>query len=206
MWRNIASFLPRRDLKMLLSLPHILSRIAFERVFQRVDLTLGAVSTGDNINAVSSARFSGRDEFIIEDENMEDARSVIDERQLYTDEDVKLEKVLHQRTADIISRIVMDPGFAKLVKSLRISASIRTGAGERRGTNCNHISFQISTFWLRARNDLMSDVLFLAMFLTALPKLLNLQELIFTGNNEVWNTLAAQLGSTHPRLASLTIE
>ncbi len=40
----------------------------------------------------------------------------------------------------------------------------------------------------------MSDVLFLAMFLTALPKLLNLQELIFTGNNEVWNTLAAQLG------------
>ncbi len=138
---------------MLLSLPHILSRIAFERVFQRVDLTLGAVSTGDNMNA---ERFGGggRDEFMIEDENMEDARSVIDERQLYTDEDVKLEKVLHQRTADIISRIVMDPGFAKLVKSLRISASIRTGAGERRGTNCNHLSFQISTFWLRARNDL----------------------------------------------------
>jgi len=126
-WRNIASFLPRRDLKMLLSLPHILSRIAFERVFQRVDLTLGAVSTGDNMNA---ERFGGRDEFIIEDENMEDARSVIDERQLYTDEDVKLEKVLHQRTADIISRIVMDPGFAKL-------------------------SFQISTFCY-ARTNLMS--------------------------------------------------
>ncbi|KLO16634.1 hypothetical protein SCHPADRAFT_901298 [Schizopora paradoxa] len=197
-WRNIASFLPRRDLKMLLSLPHILSRIAFERVFRRVDLTLGAVSTSSSSsNSTEQRREEYDNDF--DNDNMIEGSVVSDEQQMqqqrqafstYTDEDVRLEKTLHQRTADIISRIVMDPGFAKLVKTLRVSASIRS---DRRGNatagmSCNHLSFQIT------------------MFLTALPKLVNLQELIFTGNVDVWNTLAAQLGSTHPRLASLTVE
>ena len=37
----------------------------------------------------------------------------------------KLEKWLVQRTADIVSRIVLDPGFARLIKKIRVSATPR---------------------------------------------------------------------------------
>lgn len=37
-WREIATFLPRRDLKTLLVLPHVLSRIASQLLFRKIDL------------------------------------------------------------------------------------------------------------------------------------------------------------------------
>ncbi|KAI0683290.1 hypothetical protein BC835DRAFT_1395904 [Cytidiella melzeri] len=37
-WREIALFLPRRDLKTLLSIPHVLSRIASQLLFSQIDL------------------------------------------------------------------------------------------------------------------------------------------------------------------------
>ena len=40
-WREIASFLPRRDLKTLLVLPHVLSRIASQLLFRKIDLHFG---------------------------------------------------------------------------------------------------------------------------------------------------------------------
>lgn len=43
-WREIAMFLPRRDLKMLLLLPHVLSRIASQLLFRKIDLHFGADS------------------------------------------------------------------------------------------------------------------------------------------------------------------
>lgn len=44
------------------------------------------------------------------------------------------------------------------------------------------------------------------MLATALPKLLNLKEVIFSGSNDVWMTLADVLSTTHPHLESLTLE
>ncbi|KAL7278793.1 hypothetical protein ACG7TL_007802 [Trametes sanguinea] len=41
-WREIALWLPPRDLKSLLQVPHVLSRIASELLFQRVDLHLAS--------------------------------------------------------------------------------------------------------------------------------------------------------------------
>ncbi|KAI8996252.1 hypothetical protein BD414DRAFT_512690 [Trametes punicea] len=41
-WREIASWLPPRDLKSLLQVPHVLSRIASELLFQRIDLHLAS--------------------------------------------------------------------------------------------------------------------------------------------------------------------
>ncbi|KAI0772310.1 hypothetical protein BD413DRAFT_612487 [Trametes elegans] len=41
-WREIALWLPPRDLKSLLKVPHVLSRIASELLFQRVDLHLAS--------------------------------------------------------------------------------------------------------------------------------------------------------------------
>ena len=39
-WREVALWLPPRDLKSLLAVPHVLSRIASELLFQRIDLHL----------------------------------------------------------------------------------------------------------------------------------------------------------------------
>ncbi|CDO75712.1 hypothetical protein BN946_scf184493.g10 [Trametes cinnabarina] len=41
-WREIALWLPPRDLKSLLQVPHVLSRIASELLFQRIDLHLAS--------------------------------------------------------------------------------------------------------------------------------------------------------------------
>ncbi|KAI0712715.1 hypothetical protein C8T65DRAFT_646692 [Cerioporus squamosus] len=41
-WREIALWLPPRDLKSLLRVPHVLSRIASELLFQRIDLHLAS--------------------------------------------------------------------------------------------------------------------------------------------------------------------
>ena len=40
-WRNVALFLPRKDLKTLLSVPHVLSRIASKLLFQDLSLHFG---------------------------------------------------------------------------------------------------------------------------------------------------------------------
>ena len=44
-WREIAVWLAPRDLKSLLSVPHVLSRIASELLFQRIDIHLGELAT-----------------------------------------------------------------------------------------------------------------------------------------------------------------
>ncbi|EJD04668.1 uncharacterized protein FOMMEDRAFT_132624 [Fomitiporia mediterranea MF3/22] len=157
LWRQIASLLPRRDLKTLMQIPHVLSRIAFELVFERVDLHIGV------------CRLNG------EDKNWGDGDQDHPDRPGY-----RLEKQLAQRTADIVARIVLDPSFAKLIKTVRISAE--------RTDRSQHMAFRTN------------------MLATALPKLIHLKEVIFAGSNEVWNRFAEVLTSTHPRLQSLIIE
>ena len=108
----MASYLPRRDLKTLLHIPHVLSRIAFELVFQRIDLHIG------------SCKLSGEEKYWRDGDDDPERPGL------------RLEKQLVQRTADIIARIVLDPSFAKLVKTVRISAS--------RSNRCHHMAFQTS--------------------------------------------------------------
>ena len=43
-WRQIALLLPRRDLKTLLLVPHVLSRIASQLLFRKIDLHFGGLS------------------------------------------------------------------------------------------------------------------------------------------------------------------
>ena len=43
-WVLIASFLGKNDLKSLLSVPHALSRIASQKLFQKIDLHFGRLS------------------------------------------------------------------------------------------------------------------------------------------------------------------
>ncbi|GBE86830.1 hypothetical protein BKA93DRAFT_788175 [Sparassis latifolia] len=71
-WREIASWLPPADLKTLLLVPHVLSRIASQLLFQKIDIYFTS------------------------------------------------EKWESQRSADILTRIITDPEFAKHVRTLRI--------------------------------------------------------------------------------------
>ncbi|KAH9834599.1 uncharacterized protein C8Q71DRAFT_797831 [Rhodofomes roseus] len=71
-WREIARWLPPRDLKNVLLVPHILSRIASELLFRKIDL------------------------FFVPD------------------------KRESQRSADILTRVIVDKEFAKHVKTLRV--------------------------------------------------------------------------------------
>ncbi|KAK0482964.1 hypothetical protein EDD18DRAFT_1200360 [Armillaria luteobubalina] len=49
-WREIALFLPRRDLKTLLSVPHPLSRVASQLLFRKVDLHFGEWEGGQSFD------------------------------------------------------------------------------------------------------------------------------------------------------------
>ncbi|KAJ7826991.1 hypothetical protein B0H14DRAFT_3873846 [Mycena olivaceomarginata] len=77
-WREIALWLPRRDLKTLLFVPNALSRVASQLLFRRLDLHLAAYA---------------------------------------------------QRTADILTRVIVDPSFGGFVRTLCIY-SYATGKDE----------------------------------------------------------------------------
>ena len=179
-WREIAIYLPRRDLKTLLHIPHVLSRIAFELVFQTLDLQLGVCITEDD--ALANASFGGSDLTVsstrlnihshgshglhhhlhhdtsqwVNNEDTEmgghnhshshghgHSHGESDLRNSGTyllegQRDLQLEKWLAQRTADMIARVMTDPSFASLVKTLRVSASPHH--------RCDHMVFQSCEF------------------------------------------------------------
>lgn len=151
-WRQVASHLPRRDLKTLLHIPHVLSRIAFELVFTRVDLHIGVCRLA-NEDGQHDLNDPDRPGFA-------------------------LEKKLAQRTADIVARIVQDPNFAKLIRTVRISA-------ERRDKS-NHMAFRTSsclfyTSYYRKEKRVDKTLFFPSdMLATAIPKLINMREVIYT--------------------------
>ena len=94
-WQQIALFLPRKDLKTLLLVPHPLSRIASQLIFRELDL-----------------RFSRLSRRELEDETQyEECRDSPGPLWQSTDA---------QRSADILTRIIVDPAFASVVRSLRI--------------------------------------------------------------------------------------
>ena len=97
MWREIAHYLPKRDLKSLLLVPNVLSRIASQLLFREIDLHLTA--------AMEPGSAEGR------------FRPLQGEC-LNQDIDVWH----HQRSADILTRILVDPHFAGQVRSLSVYA------------------------------------------------------------------------------------
>lgn len=101
-WREIALFLPRRDLKSLLFVPHVISRVASQLLFRELDLHFGELKYGNND----------------EDDDWRDheAHARADDAARHA-----------QRSADILTRIIVDPAFAHCVRTLRIFASTRDG-------------------------------------------------------------------------------
>ncbi|PPQ94275.1 hypothetical protein CVT25_004932 [Psilocybe cyanescens] len=155
-WREIALHLPRRDLKALLFIPHPLSRIASQLLFWELDL-----------------HFTGTDG---DDDHLE--TYAVDQRTILAQKD---EDVRHaQRSADILTRIIVDPSFACAVRTLRIFASKRDKDGS--------VAFQTG------------------MLTNALPKLINLRNVHISATSEGILPVLRILQTSSPRLRGLSLK
>src|SRR4051812_37925779 len=94
-WREIASFLPRQDLRALLFVRHSISRVASQLLFRQLDLHFANIETEEH--SWLHSEYCAREE---------------DHRHA-------------QRSADILTRIIVDTGFASAVRTLRIYSHIK---------------------------------------------------------------------------------
>lgn len=150
-WRQIALCLPKRDLKSLLLVPHALSRIASQLIFREIDLHFTALP--------DLSRVENR------------YRGVHDEQELNAWH--------YQRSADILTRILVDPVFASQVRSLSVYGVV---------SDASHtLAFQTG------------------MLINSLPKLCNLRSAHCSGNREIINRMLATMCASNHRLYSLSI-
>ncbi|KAF9461353.1 hypothetical protein BDZ94DRAFT_1310625 [Collybia nuda] len=149
-WREIALYLPRQDLKALLFIPHTISRVASQLLFRNLDLHFGAIE-----EELQGDRWSSGLPLI----RGEDSRDA-------------------QRSADILTRIIVDPVFASAVRTLRIYAPLRDGS----------MAFQTG------------------MLTNALPKLINLRNVHISAGTEGVIPVLRMLQLCTPRLRGLSLE
>ncbi|KIJ12313.1 hypothetical protein PAXINDRAFT_171259 [Paxillus involutus ATCC 200175] len=153
-WREIALFLPKRDLKSLLLVPNALSRIASQLLFREIDLHLTA--------AVEPGKVEHRPR-IAHGECI----------------DQGVDAWHYQRSADILTRILVDAHFATQVKSLSVYA---------------------------ASYDTMQPLAFqVGMLMNALPKLSNLRKVHCSGSKDLITRMLRNVHSHNPRLQNLSI-
>lgn len=152
-WREIAFFLPRRDLKSLLFVPHAISKVASQLLFRELDLHFGEL------------KYSHTDDE--DDWGSHEAYARADDGARHA-----------QRSADILTRIIVDPAFAHCVRTLRIFASTRDGG----------LAFQTG------------------MLTNALPKLVNLRNVHISSGAEGLPPVLRILQSTNPRLRGLSLQ
>ncbi|KDQ56125.1 hypothetical protein JAAARDRAFT_133166 [Jaapia argillacea MUCL 33604] len=145
-WRQIATFLPRHDLKTCLLVPHILSRVASQLLFQKIDLHFVVWAEEDE--------WSPRP-------------------------DPVLDKWHAQRSADILTRVITDPSFASLIKTLRIFAPLTAQS--------QSMAFQTG------------------MLANALPKMVNLINFHCTMTREGLASVLRVMETAKPRLRGLSL-
>ncbi|KAG2352107.1 hypothetical protein BDR07DRAFT_1439519 [Suillus spraguei] len=153
-WREIALNLPKRDLKSLLLVPHALSRIASQLIFREIDLHFTASPgppRGDN--------------------KYKDAHGDHDEQ-------AELDAWHYQRSADILTRILVDPVFASHIRSLSVYAIV---------SDASPYSFKTG------------------MLINSLPKLSNLRSVHCSGNRELINRMLETMCTSNHRLHSLSL-
>ncbi|KAI6045286.1 hypothetical protein EDC04DRAFT_2865396 [Pisolithus marmoratus] len=154
-WMQIALFLPKRDLKSLLLVPHPISRIASQLLFREIDLHLTPLHepTGTDL-----------------DTSFDDVSDV----------DQDLDNWHHQRSADILTRILLDPEFAGQIRSLSIHA---------------------------ASHDLSQSLAFqVGMLLNSLPKLSKLKKLRCSGSKDLILRAVRCIHKCIPKIQELSLD
>ncbi|KAL0960739.1 hypothetical protein HGRIS_005762 [Hohenbuehelia grisea] len=177
-WREIVLFLPRRDLKTLLRVPHTLSRIASQLLFCKINLYFSSwesVEEDETETWRSSAVGPGHAGMGLIDAHKGGAGGSTSVHADHAEQD----SWHAQRSADILTRIIVDPGFAALVKTLRIYATKRDRDGS--------LAFQIG------------------MLTNALPKIVNLRNVHIASHSEGLFPILRVVQSTSPNLRGLSI-
>ncbi|KAL4071471.1 hypothetical protein V8B97DRAFT_387911 [Scleroderma yunnanense] len=154
-WREIALFLPKRDLKSLLLVPHPLSRIASQLLFREIELHLTP---------------------LYEPSKMDVSFHETDVE--YVDHD--LDSWHYQRSADILTRILVDPQFAGQIYSLTVHAASQDAL--------QSLAFQVG------------------MLLNSLSKLPNLRKAHCSGSRDLISRVVTCLHRYTPRIQRLSLE
>lgn len=110
-WAQVASYLTRKDLKTLLLVPHPLSRIASRLLFRQLDLRFSGISERED----DTEPWTGSSNYSRNGWHSPDA----------------------QRSADILTRVIVDPTFASGVKSLRVYSYKDASMGFQTGMLAN---------------------------------------------------------------------
>ncbi|KAG2143596.1 hypothetical protein DEU56DRAFT_791460 [Suillus clintonianus] len=153
-WREIALCLPKRDLKSLLLVPHALSRIASQLIFREIDLHFTASPDLSRVENRYRGVHGGHEE-------------------------QELDAWHYQRSADILTRILVDPVFALQVRSLSVYAVV---------SDASHtLAFQTG------------------MLINSLPKLCNLRSAHCSGNKELITRMLETMCASNHRLYCLSI-
>lgn len=162
--------MPRRDLKSLLFIPHAISRVASQLLFRELSLHFGDLKY-----------------------------NTTDGEQIWRDNESSAgtdDAARHaQRSADILTRIILDPSFAHPVRTLRIFASTRDG-GLAFQTGARIMWFLVI---LRLR-------IIVGMLTNALPKLINLRHVHISSGAEGLPPVLRILQSTNPNLRGLSLQ
>ncbi|KII89436.1 hypothetical protein PLICRDRAFT_160809 [Plicaturopsis crispa FD-325 SS-3] len=155
LWREIALYLPRRDLLSLLWVPHVLSRIASQLLFRTINLHFSAwVPTDEDVEGESWSS-----------DGHAAARAADTPHSL--------------RSADILTHMIVDPGFSSLVRTLRIHAVTRDSGA---------MSFQIG------------------MLGNVLPKLKNLKNVHCSANYDDLLPIMHLVRRSCPKLQGLSLK
>ncbi|KAH7882007.1 hypothetical protein F5I97DRAFT_1911001 [Phlebopus sp. FC_14] len=157
-WREIALFLSKRDLRSLLLVPNALSRIASQLLFREIDLHFTATpQPGVFGTHTPHPRHHDGDN---------------------DDDDEGIDAWHHQRSADILTRILVDPAFAAQVKSLGVHAVSHDDSS---------LAFQIG------------------MLMNALPKLTCLRKVHCSGGKDLITRLLQTVHANNPGLQQLSL-
>ncbi|RXW22553.1 hypothetical protein EST38_g3328 [Candolleomyces aberdarensis] len=176
-WREVALFLPRRDLKTLLFVPHILSRVASQLLFRELDLHFTGDYSGyggggeSDDESGGGAMSSGAVGYL--GGGMRDREALMEERE-------RDEGRHAQRTADVLTRLIVDQKFANAVRTLKIYCSSRR---DRDGS----MAFQTG------------------MLTNVLPKLANLKNIYLSAPSESIVPVLRILQTTGTRLHGLSL-
>ncbi|KAJ2919617.1 hypothetical protein MD484_g795, partial [Candolleomyces efflorescens] len=175
-WREVALFLPRRDLKTLLFVPHILSRVASQLLFRELDLHFTGDCSGygggsESDDESGGAMSSGAVGYL--GGGMRDREALMEERE-------RDEGRHAQRTADVLTRLIVDQKFANAVRTLKIYCSARR---DRDGS----MAFQTG------------------MLTNVLPKLANLKNIYLSAPGESIVPVLRILQTTGTRLHGLSL-
>jgi len=168
----------RRDLKALLFVPHPLSRIASQLLFWELDLHFTASSDAES------------------DHHPEPYPSAYQTAPPQCDGDARHA----QRSADILTRIIVDNSFANAVRTLKIFAWTR----DKDGSMAFQIGVQLREFHAEQTPD--PRPLFLGMLANALPKLINLRNVHISAMSEGIIPVLRTLQTTSPRLRGLSLK